>query len=81
MNTSDLPAFLYRSPETYLIFLTDILALRSTRGETSLLLQDYELALRFISKFSDILMLALNTQQFPRIRQFFTEILEHYYGK
>jgi hypothetical protein len=81
MSKSDIPGFLYCSPETYLIFLTDILALRSSHDEKpNLPLQDWEFALRFISKFSDILVFALNTQQFPRIQYFFTEVLRQKYG-
>lgn len=79
LNSSDLPAFLYCSPETYLIFLTDLLSLRFTHDERPRIpLQVWESALKIVYRFFGLIQFALNTEQFPRIYQFFTVDIKKY---
>ncbi|CAO3614993.1 unnamed protein product [Mucor hiemalis] len=79
LHSSDLPTFLYCSPETYLIFLTDILSLRFTHDERPRLpLQVWESALKIVYRFFDLIQFALKTEQFPRIHQFFMVDIKKY---
>ncbi|KAI9335885.1 hypothetical protein BD770DRAFT_246604 [Pilaira anomala] len=79
MSKSDLPAFLYCSPEMFLLCLTNILNLRLMDGSEQVLLklQDWELALNIIKKISTIVQYVMETciDHFPLIYQFFKETL------
>lgn len=79
MSKSDLPAFLYCSPETFLLCLTKILNLRLLDGSEQVLLklQDWELALNIIKKISTVVQYVMETciDHFPLIHQFFKETL------
>lgn len=80
MSKSDLPAFLYCSPETHLVSLTKILSLRSLHNDEPLLLrlQDWESALNCINHFSVIIRYAVQTniEKFPLLSKFFNETLQ-----
>jgi hypothetical protein len=79
---SDLPAVLYCSPETYLVYLSDIIALRFLHNERQLIkLQDWESTLKIVNSFSVIIEFGLRSSKpddFPLLNQFFAETLYNY---
>lgn len=77
IKMSDLPAILYCSPETYLVCFTELLELRIVHEKkpSLLRLQDWESALSFVEKFSDIIQKGIH---FPLIHQIFCKTLFDY---
>lgn len=80
LSKSDPPAFLYCSPEIYVVCFTKLLALRSFHdtGTVLLRLQDWESVLNCIQHVSVIISYALQTriEQFPLLAQLFKETLQ-----
>lgn len=79
MSKSDFPAFLYCSPETYLVCLTKLLKLRllDNLQPVVLRLQDWESALHIIKRLSVILEYVMEThcEHFSSVYQFFRDTL------
>ncbi|KAI9259156.1 hypothetical protein EDC94DRAFT_612496 [Helicostylum pulchrum] len=79
MSKSDFPAFLYCSPETYLVCLTKLLKLRllDNLQPVVLRLQDWESALHIIKRLSIILEYVMEThcEHFSSVYQFFRDTL------
>ncbi|KAG2232251.1 hypothetical protein INT48_000901 [Thamnidium elegans] len=79
MSKSGFPAFLYGSPETYLVCLTKLLKLRllDNLQPVVLRLQDWESALHVIKRLSIILDYVMEThcKKFPSVYQFLKDTL------